>query len=170
MGQMMKPAWFKPLLPAFLLAAGLITAHADLKVGDPLPDLAACKLAGQLPDTLAGKVVLLDFWASWCDTCAESFPLMDDLQKKYGAGSFVIIAVNVDDSQSDMENFLKMHPVSFVTVRDAHQNLGDKVNVSALPTSFLFGRDGKVAFIHGGFHGPESRQRYEQEISGLLKP
>lgn len=166
----MKSSWFKFWIPACLLAAGLVTARADLKVGDPLPDLAACKLAGQLPKPLAGKVVLLDFWASWCDTCAESFPVMDDLQKKYGAANLVIIAVNVDDSQSDMDSFLKTHPVSFATLRDAHQYLGDKVNVSALPTSFLFGRDGKVAFIHGGFHGPESRQRYEQEISGLLKP
>ena len=77
----MKLACLPRLAFTWLLAAGVGTARADLKVGDPLPDLAACKLAGKLPDSLAGKVVLLDFWASWCDSCAESFPAMDALQK-----------------------------------------------------------------------------------------
>ena len=155
---------------AGLLTTGLVTARADLKVGDPLPDLAACKLAGKLPDSLVGKVVLLDFWASWCDSCEAAFPVLDALQKKYGPAGLVIIAVNVDDSKSDMADFLKKHPVSFVTVQDARQYLGDKVNVSGLPTSFLFGRDGKVAFIHHGFTSTDSPKAYEQEIPGLLKP
>ena len=166
----MKSAWFKLLILAFLLGGRLVTARADLKVGDPLPDLAACKLAGKLPDSLAGKVVLLDFWASWCDSCAESFPVMDGLQKKYGPAGLVIIAVDVDDTKSDLADFLKKHPVSFVTVQDAQQFLGDKANVSALPTSFLVGRDGKVAFIHHGFDGADSTKAYEQEIPALLKP
>ena len=166
----MKSAWFKLLILACLLGGRLVTARADLKVGDPLPDLAACKLAGKLPDSLAGKVVLLDFWASWCDSCAESFPVMDGLQQKYGPAGLVIIAVNVDDSKSDMADFLKKHPVSFVTVQDARQYLGDKVNVSGLPTSFLIGRDGKVAFIHHGFTSADSPKAYEQEIPALLKP
>ena len=166
----MKSAWFKLLILAFLLGGRLVTARADLKVGDPLPDLTACKLAGKLPDSLAGKVVLLDFWASWCDSCAESFPVKDGLQQKYGPAGLVIIAVDVDDSKSDMADFLKKHPVSFVTVQDARQYLGDKVNVSGLPTSFLIGRDGKVAFIHHGFTSVDSPKAYEQEIPGLLKP
>ena len=166
----MKSAWFKLLILAFLLGGRLVTARADLKVGDPLPDLTACKLAGKLPDSLAGKVVLLDFWASWCDSCAESCPVMDGLQQKYGPAGLVIIAVNVDDSKSDMADFLKKHPVSFVTVQDARQYLGDKVNVSGLPTSFLIGRDGKVAFIHHGLTSADRPKAYEQEIPALLKP
>jgi thiol-disulfide isomerase/thioredoxin len=165
----MKSAAFKVLALTCLLAASLGTARASLKVGDPLPDLAACQLAGQLPDLLAGKVVLLDFWASWCDSCADSLLILDDLQKKYGSASLVIIAVNVDDSQADMEKFLKLHPVSIATVRDARQILGDKVNVSVMPTAILFGRDGKAAYLHGSFHGSDTRAAYEQEISILLK-
>jgi thiol-disulfide isomerase/thioredoxin len=166
----MKSALFSYLVLACLTGGSLGTARADLKVGDPLPDLAACKLAGKLPDSLAGKVVLLDFWASWCDSCAESFPVLDSLQQKYGPAGLVIIAVDVDDSKSDMAEFLKKHPVAFVTVQDARQYLGDQVNVSGLPTSFLTGRDGKVAFIHHGFNGADSTKAYEQEISALLKP
>ena len=82
----------------------------------------------------------------------------------------MIIAVDVDDSKGDMEDFLKKHPVAFVTVQDARQYLGDKVNVSGLPTSFLIGRDGKVAFIHHGFNRTAEPKAYEQEIPALLKP
>jgi len=166
----MKSAWFKCLMLACLLGGSLVTARADLKVGDPLPDLTACKLTGKLPDALAGKVVVLDFWASWCGPCTESFPVLDGLQTKYGPAGLVIIAVDVDDTKSDMAEFLKKHPVSFVIVQDARQYLSDKVNVSALPTSFLVGRDGKVAFIHHGFDGADSTKAYEQEIPALLKP
>jgi len=166
----MKSAAFKVLALTCLLAASLGTARASLKVGDPLPDLAACQLAGQLPDLLAGKVVLLDFWASWCDSCEAAFPVLDALQKKYGPAGLVIIAVNVDDSQADMEKFLNTHPVAFFTVQDARQYLGDKVNVSVMPTSFLTGRDGKVAYLHNGFNSAQSPPAYEQEITALLKP
>ena len=84
------------------LAAGCWTNFSPravaegIKVGDTLPDLAAARLEGKLPDTFKGKVVLLDFWASWCDPCKASFPAMVELQKEYGPRGLVIIAVNVD--------------------------------------------------------------------------
>ncbi len=161
------------LLKNLILTAGFATtltvAHAGLKTGDPLPDLASYHLEGKLPETLAGKVVLLDFWASWCGPCGESFPVMDALQKKYGPAGFVIVAINVDENKSDMDDFLKTHHVAFTIVRDAKQKLVDKVDVSVMPSSFLLGTDGKVAFVHSGFHGSESQAAYEKEIAALLK-
>src|ERR1035441_6006165 len=96
---------------AALFAGTFFTAQAALKIGDTMPDLASFKLEGNLPGPLKGKVVLLDFWASWCLPCAESFPVMDELQKKYG-GRLVIIAVNVDEKAANMKKFLEKHPVS----------------------------------------------------------
>jgi thiol-disulfide isomerase/thioredoxin len=164
----MNSSLLKRITVAGLLAISLITARADLKVGDSFPDLVSYKLEGALPDT-TGKVVLLDFWASWCGPCGESFPVMDELQKKYGPQGFLIIAVNVDENKSDMEDFLKTHNVSFTIVHDGKQKLVNKVDVNVMPSSFLFGADGKVAFVHSGFHGSESHKAYEKEIESLVK-
>jgi len=145
------------------------TAGADIKVGDSLPELSAYKLEGKLPEIAKDKVVMLDFWASWCGPCGESFPAMDELQKKYGPQGLVIIAVNVDEKKSDMEDFLKAHPVSFTVVRDAKQKLVEKAGISTMPSSFLIDKNGKVVFAHSGFQGGSTVKQYEREIQSLLK-
>ena len=151
-----------------LIAATTAIANAALKVGDPLPDLAGFNLEGKLPDALKGKVVIVDFWASWCVPCAESFPVMDELQKKYG-DHLVVLAVNVDEKKSAMDLFLQKHPVSFTVVRDAGQKLVAAAAPETMPTSFIVDRDGKVRFLHNGFHGDSTRKEYVTEIESLLK-
>jgi len=142
---------------------------AGVKVGDPIPDLSAFKLEGKLPETLKGKVVLLDFWASWCDPCRDSFPVMDELTKRYGSQGFVIIAVNVDEKKADMDDFLAKHHASFSIVRDAGQKLVEKTEIATMPTSFLIDANGKVRFVHSGFKGNETKKKYQEEIESLLK-
>jgi cytochrome c biogenesis protein CcmG/thiol:disulfide interchange protein DsbE len=154
---------------AAVFTAFILPAWAALKVGDPLPDFSGFKLDGKLPETLKGKVVVLDFWASWCGPCKESFPAMNDLQKKYGDQGLVIIAVNEDEQKSDMQDFLKDNAASFTIVRDARQKLVDVAGVKTMPSSFVFDADGKVRFTHNGFHGAQTRKEYEQEIEALLK-
>jgi thiol-disulfide isomerase/thioredoxin len=153
-----------------LLALGiLLPAGAAINVGDQFPDLAAAQLTGKLPDNLAGKVVLVDFWASWCAPCVRSFPVMDALQKKYGPQGFVVIAVSEDDSQADLDQFVKKHPVSFTVVHDVTQKLVAQADILTMPGSFLLGRNGKVAFVHHGFNGDETKNQYISEIENLLK-
>lgn len=147
----------------------LLSAGAAINVGDQFPDLAAAQLTGKLPDHLAGQIVLVDFWASWCVPCARSFPVMDELQKKYGPQGFVVIAVSVDDSQSDLDQFIKKHPVSFTVVHDVTQKLVAQADIATMPSSFLVGRNGKVAFVHHGFAGDETKNQYISEIESLLK-
>lgn len=158
----------KKIILAGLFAGTLLTAHAALKVGDPLPDLTTFKLEGKLPESLKGKVVILDFWASWCQPCAKSFPVLDELQKKYG-DKLVVIGVSVDESTDKMQKFLSKHAVSFVIVRDAGQKLAAAVQPPTMPTSFILDGEGKVRFLHKGFHGEETRQAYITEIESLLK-
>ena len=158
----------KKIILATLLAGIFSTAHAALKVGDTLPDLATFKLEGKLPDTLKGKIVVVDFWASWCLPCAESFPVMDELQKKYG-DRVVILAVNVDEKAAKMEKFLTKHPVTFTVVRDGSQKLVAAVEPETMPTSFILDGEGKVRFLHTGFHSEETRKQYISEIESLLK-
>lgn len=158
---------------AAALLAGLFTVHcaAAIKVGDTFPDLASFKVEGKLPESLKGKVVMIDFWASWCDPCKDSFPAMEDLQKRYGPKGLVVIAINVDEDRKEMEDFLKKHAPSpsFTLVRDATQKLVEKAGITTMPGSFLIDREGKVRFVHNGYRGDETKKKYEREIESLLK-
>jgi len=164
----MNTSLLKKFAVATLLAGTFFTAQAALKVGDTLPDFASFKLEGKLPDTLKGKVVIVDFWASWCLPCAKSFPVLDELQKKY-ADRLVVLAVNVDEKKSNMEKFLQKHAVGFTVVRDAEQKLVAVVEPATMPTSFILDGEGKVRFLHNGFHGEDTRKEYIAEIESLLK-
>jgi thiol-disulfide isomerase/thioredoxin len=157
------------LLALYIGLGAARVAMADLKIGDAFPDLAMCKLEGTLPESTKDKVVLVDFWASWCGPCAKSFPTMDELQKTYGPRGFVIVAVNVDEKKKDMDNFLQSHHVNFTVVRDAQQKLVEKTGISTMPSSFLLDKAGKVVYAHSGFHGAETKKEYAQEIETLLK-
>jgi thiol-disulfide isomerase/thioredoxin len=156
------------LILSIVLALAAVTHGAELKVGDTFPDLSKFKLEGPLPQ-LSGNVVLVDFWASWCAPCKESFPTMNDLQKRYGPQGLIVIAINVDEKKSDMVDFLKKHSAEFAVVRDATQKFVDKVGISTMPTSLLIDSTGKVRFAHSGFRGEETKKKYEEEIESLLK-
>jgi thiol-disulfide isomerase/thioredoxin len=113
-------------------------------------------------------VVLVDFWASWCGPCKASFPAMEQLLERYGKDGFVIVAVNLDEKRGAMDEFLKRNPVKFAVVRDAEKKLVAQVNIASMPTSFLLARDGKIAVVHSGFHGEDTKKKYAQEIEQLL--
>jgi thiol-disulfide isomerase/thioredoxin len=157
------------LVLAFALAT--IAANvlaAELKVGESVPDLSKFKLEGNLPD-LKGRVVLIDFWASWCGPCKKSFPVMKDLQNKFDARGFSILAISVDEDKSAMNGFLKKNPVPFEIVRDAKGKTPEAFGVDKMPTSFLVGADGKIIAVHSGFDGEATRKQYLAEIEAALK-
>jgi len=164
----MNTSLLKRLLLLAMLLGATFSSLAGLKSGDALPDLAKFNLEGKLPESWKGKVVLLDFWASWCAPCAKSFPVLDELQKKYG-DRVAVIGVSVDEKKGKMDSFLQKHPVSFAIVRDAEQKLVAIVEPPTMPTSFVIDREGKVRFCHQGFHGDETRKEYLSEIDSLLK-
>jgi thiol-disulfide isomerase/thioredoxin len=157
-------------LAALALTIGLagIALAATLKEGDAFPDLAKFNLEGTVPD-LRGKIVIVDFFASWCEPCKESFPVLEELHKTYGDRGVVIVAVNVDKKKADMEEFLKKHPVTFAVVRDGSNKLVGEVKPPTMPSSFVLGKDGKVRSFHRGFKGEETRKKYIEEIEALLK-
>ena len=96
-------------LPGIAVVALILTAvaaSAGWTVGSALPALSRYSLEGTVPD-LTGKVVLVDFWASWCGPCKASFPVLDELQKEYGPKGLVILAVNQDTTADKMKTFLQ---------------------------------------------------------------
>lgn len=119
-------------------------------------------------EAYAGKVVLLDFWASWCSPCLQSFPWMNELQRKHGAEGLVILAVNVDQDRALADAFLKKVPAQFRVEYDAQGAVARQFDVQAMPTSFLIDRDGKVRIRHAGFKEKQREDR-EREIEQLLK-
>lgn len=160
-------AQFVSALAALCISINLAAA-GPLKEGDPFPDLAAYGLEGNLPD-LKGKVVLVDFFASWCGPCKDSFPAMEELHKKYADKGLIVVAINLDKKKSDMDEFLKKYPASFVILRDAANKLVGEVKIPTMPSSFLLDKSGKVHAAHRGFKGEETKKKYAEEIESLLK-
>lgn len=114
-----------------------------------------------------GKIVYLDFWASWCRPCKQSFPWMNALQSKYGAQGFQVVAVNVDAEKDDALQFLKATPGNFTVAYDPKGKVAQQYEVKGMPTSILIGRDGKVLSQHAGFF-EASKQKIEQAIAASV--
>lgn len=116
----------------------------------------------------SGKVVVLDFWASWCVPCRRSFPWMNEMQKKYGENGLVIVAVNLDNEASDAAKFLQTYPASFTIAYDPERKLVRDYGVEAMPSSFLIDRDGTIIERHAGFVSAKTDD-YEAAIVSALR-
>jgi cytochrome c biogenesis protein CcmG, thiol:disulfide interchange protein DsbE len=114
-----------------------------------------------------GKVVYLDFWASWCTPCRLSFPWMNEIQQSYGPNGLVIIGINVDHDRTLAENFLRATNPDFKILYDPNGEIAGHYDFKDMPTSVLIGRDGRIHATHGGFL-PEREGAYLSDIVALL--
>lgn len=114
-----------------------------------------------------GKVVYLDFWASWCAPCKLSFPWMESMHQKYKDKGLVVIAMNLDSDKKDAEKFLKPFKSSFLIEYDPDGKVAERFNVEAMPTSVIFDRNGKQVKQHMGFDSKKA-ELYEKEILSTL--
>lgn len=146
--------------------SSLVLAASSWTEGTPMPDLSQYGLSGSIPK-LKGKVVYLDFWASWCGPCKSSFPVINEWQQKLSGKGFTVLGVSVDESEADMTGFLAKSAVGFPTVRDAQQKLVAAANVSTMPTSFLIDRKGIIRLVHNGFHKQDAAVLFGK-ITALL--
>ena len=159
------------MIVAVSTAILIATAHAEIKVGDAFPALTSVGLAklgaGELPPT-NGKVLLVDFWASWCAPCKASFPMMAKLHQDYAGRGLVIAAVGVDEKPAAALAFVRKLAPPFPTVHDREQKLVQQVVVPTMPTTYLIGRDGRVRSIHQGYRGDSTERELRKEIEALL--
>jgi len=119
-------------------------------------------------DQYKGKVVYVDFWASWCGPCRESFPWMKKMQQQYGKDGLVIIAINVDQDKKLADKFLTEFKPEFSVLFDKDGKLAEDFKVSSMPSSYVLDREGKPRFKHKGFH-LDKQSQYETELNSLLK-
>lgn len=154
-------------------ALSLGAAAAPLvAVGEIAPQFATTPVwrGGALfEDRYVGKVVYLDFWATWCAPCRESFPVLQALEDKYGAQGFSVIAVNVGETKGEIEPFLGWMKVNFTVLRDERGALAARYGLKTMPMSFIIDRHGKVAYIHTGFR-KQDVPSLELKIRSLVDP
>ncbi len=113
-----------------------------------------------------GKVVYLDFWASWCDPCKRSFPWMNKLQEQYGHNGFEIVAVSLDEDRQDAEKFLARVPANFTVAFDETGKTAESYKLKAMPSSYLIDRQGRLVHKSVGFRN-EVKKIIEAKIQEL---
>jgi len=155
-------------LGVLVIAFAAATAHA-LTPGDIPPPISLPDQTGKTVDLgkLEGKVVLIDFWASWCGPCKQEMRVLETLHKKYASEGLVIVGVNIDSSDKKMNNFLKATPVTFRQVRDKKLQIASRYEPSTMPSSYFIGRDGKIRHVHEGFRKNDAG-KLEARVKALL--
>jgi thiol-disulfide isomerase/thioredoxin len=166
----------KKLNTALVVAA--VTAMASLSgashAAQPGQAAPAFELPGVMPGQqvrladLKGQVVYVDFWASWCAPCRESFPWMNAMQSKYGEQGFKVVAINLDNERKLAQQFLSEVPAKFAVAFDATAQSPKQYKVKGMPSSVLVGRDGKVLAVHSGFNTAMTKE-LEEKISQAVK-
>jgi thiol-disulfide isomerase/thioredoxin len=143
-----------------VLAAIVFAAQAHAKSAEaPALDLSQWR----------GNVVLLDFWASWCAPCQQSFPWMARMHEKYGERGLVVVAVNVDEDRTAAARFLAEDGHDdLVHVEDPDGSLAAAYGVTVMPSSWVYDREGRPIYRHEGFH-PDKTGEYESHIVELLE-
>jgi len=144
---------------------------AAVEVGGTVPSVSPPRLDRPAERvslaSLKGKVVYVDFWASWCVPCRISMPALDALQKKHADRGFMVLGVNKDATPVDAERFLKRVPVGFTLVADASDEVARAFEVKTMPSGYLVDRKGVVRFVHRGFTR-ETSATLEGEVEKLL--
>lgn len=156
-----------------LLLAALLPGNAlALSAGDPAPDFTLPDAAGK-PFTLSslrGQFVYVDFWASWCGPCRQSFPWMNQLSLRTRNAALKIVAVNVDESRDDAAAFLRQLPASFAVVYDPAGKVAASYQLPGMPTSFLIGPEGRVRWTHIGFRPDDGQDMQAMILREMRKP
>jgi len=160
----------RPIIAASLAAMSLILpsalAHAQSSDAEPAATLAEAE--GFDPSRFRGQVLLLDFWASWCVPCGESFPWIQEMKDRYAGQGLAVVTVNLDAERAAADAFLDRHPLDAPHFFDPEGKLAEAYGLTAMPTTLLFDREGTIAFRHEGFR-TEKRPEYERHILDLLE-
>lgn len=160
----------KKLMGALVLCAAGV-AFAGVGKGQRAPEFSLPSLKGPTValSSFKGKVVLVDFWAQWCEPCKKELPELDKLSKQYAAKGVVIVAVNIDKQRENAERMVKQLGVSLPVLLDPAGSVAGTYDLPKMPTSFVVDKKGIVRFVNEGFDGPKDVDRFKQELDELSK-
>ena len=139
-----------------------------LASAEKAPDFFLQGQTGQVRlSDLKGRVVYVDFWASWCVPCRKSFPWMNQMETRFGPKGLTVVAINTDKSRGAVEGFLSDYPPVFKIAFDPSGEVAESYGVWTMPSSYLIDRKGNMRFVHKGFFD-EGKKTIETEILDLL--
>lgn len=153
---------------SFIIFSFVLLCHNSYAAFDQAPEISLPGVNGEIRlENLKGKVVYLDFWASWCKPCVKSFPWMSEMKQRYADKGFEILAVNLDKDRKLADEFIKRMDVNFKVAFDEEGKSAADYKLKGMPSSYLIGRDGKVYASHIGFREKDKAQ-LEQAIKKLI--
>jgi peroxiredoxin len=146
-------------------------AWAAQTLSGPAPNFALQTLDGQQVSlaSLKGKVVMVNFWATWCVPCRQEMPHLQALYEKYNGLGFELLAVNVEKNNADgARKWLEETPVTFTVLSDPNNEVTKLYKVQTMPSTVLVARDGTMRFIHHGYK-PGFENDYQTQVRALLR-
>jgi peroxiredoxin len=156
-------------LLACLGLAGNASAARDM-VGTPAPDFTLGSLEGpnlRLSE-YQGRVVMINFWATWCGPCRQEMPALQDIYQRYEPAGFTLLGVNVDAEPDDARRMAEQLGVSFPLLLDASKEVSKLYDIRAMPVTVLVDRDGRVRYVHHGYK-PGYESKYLDQVRALLR-
>lgn len=165
----------RAITPLFtLLLIILASASHAVEEGYPVPAFDLEKLANaegkptiKLSD-YRGKVVYIDFWASWCGPCRKSLPDLNDIRAKYADQDFEVIAINLDKDKADALKFLEKYPVDYPIAMDSSGKIAEQYELKGMPNAFLVDRKGNLKHFHAGYK-KKDKEKIDAMVASLLK-
>lgn len=152
----------------FLIANGCVKKERKATIGNPAPEFTLTDLTGKkvrLSD-YSEKVVLIDFWATWCPPCKESIPFLESLYQRYKERGFVVIGISLDEETEIVERFKKRFKITYPILMGEEKTKKD-YRITGLPEMFILERNGNLRYHHLGFN-KSLKDKIDKEIKGLL--
>ncbi len=167
----------KGSIAALLVALGYVVVWSMQEhivgVGDTAPDFKITTSAGDqvTPRNFGGKVLVLNFWASWCAPCVEEAPSLNEFAKTFKNAGVVVLGVSVDRNTQMYDNFVKRFGVSYPLARDPEENISYRYGTYKIPESYIIDRNGKVVRKYAGLPERDGQaiSWMDPELVGFVK-